>query len=125
MAKQKKRKRAPEAETDDAHHEGDALQPQDAAVAAATCQTPAAAVPGGSRELVPQQPQLLLQPQEDAAELVALHRARFVPWQPAAVVALAVTPDGSALAVGQENGGIQLWETATWTCFQVRVACMQ
>ena len=125
MARQKKRKRPQEAEADDGHQQEDPVQAQGAARAAAAEEVPAAtaSLPGGSRELVPQPQRPLLQTQEDAAELVALHRARFVPWQPAAIVALAVTPDGSALAVGQESGSIELWETATWTCFQV-CCCM-
>ncbi len=52
-------------------------------------------------------------------DLVALHRVRFVPWQPTAAIASAATADGSLLAVARENGSIELWETATWTCFQV------
>ncbi|CAL8461915.1 g1446 [Coccomyxa elongata] len=51
-------------------------------------------------------------------DLVALHRVRFVPWQPTAAIASAATADGSLLAVARENGSIELWETATWTCFQ-------
>ena len=52
-------------------------------------------------------------------DLVALHRVRFVPWQPTAVIAAAATSDGSVLAVARDNGSIEVWETATWTCFQV------
>jgi hypothetical protein len=42
-----------------------------------------------------------------------------VPWQPTAVIAAAATSDGSVLAVARDNGSIEVWETATWTCFQV------
>ena len=56
---------------------------------------------------------------EEPEDLVALHRVRFVPWQPTAAIATAATSDGSVLAVARDNGSIELWETATWTCFQV------
>jgi U3 small nucleolar RNA-associated protein 4 len=118
MAKQKKRKR-PQADSSTPQQAAKQLR-LDAAAAGA-----AAAPEADSREAAaqpqPQQQQLAPQqpPAAEPAELVALHRARFVPWQPAAVVACAFTPDGSVLAVGQESGGIELWETATWTCFQV------
>lgn len=118
MAKQKKRKR-PQADND-TPQQAVKVSRLDAAAA------PASAPEASGREASPQPQapqQQQLGPQQpiavEAAELVALHRARFVPWQPAAVVACTFTPDGSALAVGQESGGIELWETSTWTCFQV------
>ena len=56
------------------------------------------------------------------AGVVELHRSRFVEWQPAAVVALAASGDGSVLAAAREDGAIELYETATTHCFQVRRA---
>ena len=52
-------------------------------------------------------------------DLVSLHRARFVPWQPTAVVASATSSDGSLVAVAHESGAIEVWETSSWTCRQV------
>jgi hypothetical protein len=49
--------------------------------------------------------------QEHSQELVALHRVRFVPWEPSAGLGAAVTNDGSLLAVLRENGAIELWDT--------------
>ena len=57
---------------------------------------------------------------DSSQELVALHRARFVPWDPAAVVALAAAPDGTLLAAGRDTGDIELWETQAWSCLAVR-----
>ncbi|KAK3242493.1 hypothetical protein CYMTET_47817 [Cymbomonas tetramitiformis] len=48
---------------------------------------------------------------------VALHRARFVDWQPSAVVAIAATFDGEAVAVAREDGSIELYDSiGEWTC---------
>lgn len=57
--------------------------------------------------------------------LTVLHRARFVEWGPSAVVATALTDDGSCVAVGRESGAIELWDTETWHCFLVRTTCVQ
>lgn len=54
-----------------------------------------------------------------SAGLVELHRSRFVEWQPAGVVALAASGDGSLLVAAREDGDIELYETATSHCFQV------
>lgn len=54
-----------------------------------------------------------------SAGVVALHRSRFVEWQPAGVAALAASGDGSLLAAAREDGDIELYETATGHCFQV------
>ena len=62
------------------------------------------------------------QPRSGSDDLVALHRARFVPWQPTAVLASATSTDGSLLAVAHESGRIEVWETASWTCRQVALA---
>lgn len=48
--------------------------------------------------------------------LVEVHRATFVEWTPAAVAALAVTADGRVLAVGREDGAVELYDTADWRC---------
>ena len=46
-----------------------------------------------------------------------LHRARFVEWTPAAVAALAATADGGAVAVGRDDGAIELYDVASdWRC---------
>jgi U3 small nucleolar RNA-associated protein 4 len=46
-----------------------------------------------------------------------LHRARFVEWTPAAVAAVAVTADGCAVAVGRDDGAIELYDVASdWRC---------
>lgn len=55
-----------------------------------------------------------------SAGVVALHRSRFVEWQPAGVVALAASGDGSVLAAVREDGDIELYETTTSYCFQVQ-----
>ena len=60
---------------------------------------------------------------ESSDDLVSLHRARFVPWQPTAVVASAASSDGSLVAVAHESGSIEVWETAGWTCRQVTTQC--
>ena len=119
MAKQKKRRR-PQAD-DDTPQQATKLPRLDAAAAAPEADgRKAAPQPQAQPQQQQQQPGPLQPSAAEAAELVALHRARFVPWQPAAVVACAFAPDGSVLAVGQESGAIELWETSTWTCFQVR-----
>jgi U3 small nucleolar RNA-associated protein 4 len=56
---------------------------------------------------------------EASAGVVALHRSRFIEWQPAGVVALAASGDGSVLAAAREDGDIELYETSTSYCFQV------
>jgi U3 small nucleolar RNA-associated protein 4 len=51
------------------------------------------------------------------ADVLVLHRGRFVEWQPAAIVALALTPDGAALALGRGDGSIELYDVANdWHC---------
>ena len=57
----------------------------------------------------------------DGAGLVTLHRARFVAWAPAPVVALAATRDGTALAAARDDGGLELLDTETWACVAVSV----
>ena len=48
--------------------------------------------------------------------MLELHRSRFVEWQPAAVVALAVTPGGLTVALARENGDLEIYDTADWRC---------
>ncbi|KAL4856387.1 WD repeat-containing protein PCN [Chlorella vulgaris] len=55
---------------------------------------------------------------EPSAGLIALHRSRFIDWQPAEVVALAASGDGSVVAAAREDGDIELYETTTSHCFQ-------
>lgn len=44
--------------------------------------------------------------------LTVAHRVQFVDWQPAAITALAFSPDGTYLACGRNGGEIQLWNVA-------------
>lgn len=46
--------------------------------------------------------------------MVILHRARFIEWQPSAVVALTTSDDGSLTVAARENGDIELYEAATF-----------
>jgi U3 small nucleolar RNA-associated protein 4 len=48
--------------------------------------------------------------------MLELHRSRFVEWQPAAVVALAVAPGGFTVALARENGDLEIYDTADWRC---------
>ena len=73
-----------------------------------------------SSEALPAPKAQLKHPSDD---LVSLHRARFVPWQPTAVVASASSSDGSLVAIAHESGAIEIWETASWTCRQVLPCC--
>ena len=52
----------------------------------------------------------------DTAPMLELHRSRFVEWQPAAVVALAVAPGGLTVALARENGDLEIYDTADWRC---------
>jgi U3 small nucleolar RNA-associated protein 4 len=48
---------------------------------------------------------------------VELHRFRGVEWTPQAVAALAPTADGRALAVGRDDGSLELYDVAgDWRC---------
>ncbi|GBG66273.1 hypothetical protein CBR_g57871 [Chara braunii] len=53
--------------------------------------------------------------------MLAIHRCRLLDWSPSAVVALAPSLDGTAVAVARESGQIELWSTAAgsvgWNCF--------
>ena len=51
--------------------------------------------------------------------LVVLHRSRFIEWQPAPIVALASSHDGSLAAAVRETGDVELYDTSSWHCFQV------
>ena len=48
--------------------------------------------------------------------MLELHRSRFVEWQPAAVVALAVAPGGFVVALARETGDLEIYDTADWRC---------
>lgn len=51
-----------------------------------------------------------------AASLL-LHRGRFIKLTPSSVAALAPTPDGGAVAVGREDGSLELYDVAAdWHC---------
>ena len=56
----------------------------------------------------------------DIQELTALHRSRLVDWLPVPVVALEPSCDGEALAVGCENGRVELWDAEHDCCLVVR-----
>lgn len=52
-----------------------------------------------------------------AQKKLTLHRARLVDWTPAAVTAVAATADGRAVAVGREDGEIELYNVGEdWQC---------
>lgn len=48
-------------------------------------------------------------------DIIALHRARFIDWAPAAVTALSASSDGTVLAAARESGNIELWHTDHWS----------
>mmetsp|Transcript_21460 Transcript_21460/g.53252 ORF Transcript_21460/g.53252 Transcript_21460/m.53252 type:complete len:504 (-) Transcript_21460:511-2022(-) len=48
--------------------------------------------------------------------MLELHRSRFVEWQPAAVVALAVAPGGLTVALARETGDLEIYDTTDWRC---------
>ena len=48
--------------------------------------------------------------------MLELHRSRFVEWQPAAVVAIAVAPGGTTVALARETGDLEIYDTADWRC---------
>ena len=58
--------------------------------------------------------------EENATNLVALHRARMFDWSPTAVTALATTSDGTVLAAARDSGNLELWNTDHWTVTAVR-----
>ena len=46
-----------------------------------------------------------------------IHRCRFSEWMPSAVCAVSFHPEFPLLAVGRENGNIELWNTEEkWFC---------
>jgi U3 small nucleolar RNA-associated protein 4 len=56
--------------------------------------------------------------------IIELHRARFVEWTPSSVVSLAATPDGAAVAVGREDGSVELYDvTQEWRCVAMAPGC--
>ena len=54
------------------------------------------------------------------SNLLALHRARFVEWEPTAAVASGASGDGTVLAVARESGDVELWNADHWSCIAVR-----
>lgn len=49
-----------------------------------------------------------------------VHRCKFFEWMPSAVCAMAYHPELPMLAVGRENGNIELWNTEEkWFCESV------
>lgn len=57
--------------------------------------------------------------------MLEVHRCRQIEWSPSAVVALATSVNGAAVAVARENGAIEIWSVAAgslgWHCQLVRV----
>ena len=46
-----------------------------------------------------------------------IHRCRFSEWMPSAACAVSFHPEFPLLAVGRENGNIELWNTEEkWFC---------
>ena len=86
-------------------------------------QQPATPALNGTHTLESTPPEALPPPEAQlrsaSDDLVSLHRARFVPWQPTAVVASATSNDGSLVAITHESGALEIWETTSWTCRQV------
>ena len=52
--------------------------------------------------------------QDNLSEAIRLHRARFVPWNPKPVAALAAADDGSAAAAARDGGAVEVFETQHW-----------
>jgi hypothetical protein len=56
--------------------------------------------------------------------MLEVHRCRQIEWAPSAVVALATSVNGAAVAVARENGAIEIWIVAAgslgWHCQLVR-----
>lgn len=52
--------------------------------------------------------------------MLEVHRCRQIEWSPSAVVALATSVNGAAVAVARENGAIEIWSVAAgslgWHC---------
>jgi len=52
--------------------------------------------------------------------MLEVHRCRQIEWSPSAVVALATSVNGVAVAVARENGAIEIWSVAAgslgWHC---------
>eukprot|EP00892_Ulva_mutabilis_P000419 jgi/Ulvmu1/10378/UM061_0061.1 len=51
--------------------------------------------------------------------LVSFQRCNAVPWRPSPVVAVAICADQTLVAVARDNGSIELWNSASWTCVLV------
>ena len=58
------------------------------------------------------------------SNLIALHRARFVEWEPTAAVASGASGDGTVLAVARESGDVELWNADHWSCITVRCSSL-
>jgi hypothetical protein len=50
----------------------------------------------------------------------ALHRGRFLDWNPQGIVAIGCTQDGLMAAVVREHGSIEIWDTEQ--CCKLKVA---
>ena len=52
--------------------------------------------------------------------MLEVHRCRQIEWSPSAIVALATSVNGAAVAVARENGAIEIWSVAAgslgWHC---------
>lgn len=59
--------------------------------------------------------------------MLEVHRCRQIEWSPSAVVALATSVNGAAVAVAREDGAIEIWSVAAgslgWHCQLVCGCC--
>ncbi|XP_024544921.1 WD repeat-containing protein PCN isoform X1 [Selaginella moellendorffii] len=60
--------------------------------------------------------------------MLEIHRLRHLDWIPSAVIALATSPDGAAIAAARDSGAIEVWKAAPgsvgWYC-QLTIPGMQ
>lgn len=63
-------------------------------------------------------------PASSGSVLVSFQRCSAVPWRPSPIVAIAVCNDQSLVAIARDNGSIEIWNTAAWSCVSVRLAVL-